>query len=96
MCGSPLMELSVLTSLKIRTEPRVNSTRYMEMLRRFFIPELYNFCTAQDIDPFLMHFMQDGAIAHVIRSVQDYLLDESGGRTIREDLGQNCIALSVS
>ena len=72
----------------------VNSTRYHEMLRRFFVPELYNFCTAQDLDPFLMYFMQDGARAHVTRTVQDYLQDQFGGRTIGENLAEHWPARS--
>ena len=46
---------------------KLNSARYLEMLRRYFSPELYNFCTAKDLDPFLVYIMQDGARAHITR-----------------------------
>ena len=37
------------------------------------VPELYNFCTDEDLDPFPMHFMQDGARSHTTNDNMRFL-----------------------
>ena len=72
----------------------VNSDRYLHMLKRFFIPELYNLFTDLDLDPFKLHFMQDGARAHITRPVRHYLEEQFENRTIGEHLPQHWSARS--
>ena len=72
----------------------VTSVRYLEMLKRYYVPELFNFCTAKDLDPFAMHFQQDGARAHITMPVQNFLRGTFGTRTIGENLGEHWPARS--
>ena len=56
------------------------------MLRRFFAPELFNCCATNDLDPFAMTFMQDGARAHIRRDVRDFITQLFDTSTLGERL----------
>ena len=50
-----------------------DAARYERMLKSFFVPELYNLCTLQNLDPFLQWYMHDGASAHYALGPRQYL-----------------------
>ena len=64
----------------------VNGARYLQMLRRQFIPDLFAFCTDRDLNPADMFFMQDGARPHITNPVKSYLKDQFDDRTIGDRL----------
>ena len=74
----------------------VNGTRYYDMLRTKFIPDLFNFCLQHDLDPLKMWFQQDGARPHIVNSVRQYLQAPGlfGGRTIGQHLDHHWPARS--
>ena len=51
----------------------VNGTRYYDMPRTKFIPDLFNFCLQHDLDPLKMWFQQDGAWPHIVNTVRQWL-----------------------
>ena len=57
----------------------VNGTRYYDMLRTKFIPDLFNFCLQHDLDPLKMWFQQDGARPHIVNSVRQYTVSLGAG-----------------
>lgn len=64
----------------------VNADRYLEMLKKCFIPEAKK---QKAID--LWHFMQDGARPHRTESIFDFLKSKFGNRIIALDAGDDCI-----
>ena len=76
----------------------VDGARYLEMLKSFFIPELFNFYTQHDLDPSEFWMMQDGARCHTTRNAQvnviDYIGLQFGQRTLGERLGEHWPARS--
>ena len=74
----------------------VNGLRYLEMLRRQFIPDLFDFCLQNDLDPLTMWFQQDGARPHITVAVRQFLTDQYrfGGRSIGQYLDQHWPARS--
>ena len=78
----------------------VNGVRYLHMLQNYFSQELYNVCTAKNLDPYSQWFMQDGASPHFRTIVQNFLnqsiIFQGGtpGRTIGRGLANNWPARS--
>lgn len=72
----------------------VNSARYLEVVKRQFIPDLFSFCITRDLDPATMFFMQDGARPHITVDVRNYLGTVFDNRTIGERCGHHWPARS--